>query len=173
VQLREKGGRESAKLLKEFRSQSPPSQKTPREYQQPASTAESTNSVAQPLPENGANGQVQADAGGGGGLVVPQSMWVMRHGEREDEVNNKWELTSDRPYDPPLTSKGRSQGYERGKGLALALLATKSNNACVVVSSPFLRCVQTSAEVIKGMQFVYGKHEETGGGGGGARATRT
>jgi len=67
VQLREKGGRESAKLLKEFRSQSPPSQKTPREYQQPASTAESTNSVAQTLPENGANGQVQADAGGGGG----------------------------------------------------------------------------------------------------------
>lgn len=52
------------------------------------------------------------------------------------------------------------QAYERGKGLAMAMLAADvSSLPCVVVSSPFLRCIQTAAEVIKGIQFVYGKQE--------------
>jgi broad specificity phosphatase PhoE len=51
------------------------------------------------------------------------------------------------------------QAYERGKGLATAMLATGSSSPCVVVSSPFLRCIQTAAEVLKGIQFVYGKQE--------------
>jgi len=173
VTVREKGGRDSAKLLKEHRSQSPPTEDTPREYQQPVSGATSTTSSAQPSPAKGSNGHGQADSEPGEGAeslptqTCAQSMWVMRHGEREDEVNEEWEATSDRPYDPPLTTKGRSQAYERGRVLARALLATKSENTCVVVSSPFLRCVQTSAEVIKGMQFVYGKHEKGGEEGGG------
>ena len=54
----------------------------------------------------------------------------------------------------------RAQAYERGKGLATAVLALGATSPCVIVSSPFLRCIQTAAEVLKGMQFVYGKQSE-------------
>ena len=43
------------------------------------------------------------------GDLREQKIWVMRHGEREDEVNDAWAAESERPYDPPLTSKGRGQ----------------------------------------------------------------
>jgi len=61
-----------------------------------------------------------------GAAAREQRMWVMRHGERADEVDDDWERTSDRPYDPPLTSKGRSQAYESGKKLATVSLASAS-----------------------------------------------
>lgn len=35
----------------------------------------------------------------------------MRHGERFDSVNPHWERTSDRPYDTPLTEKGKVEAY--------------------------------------------------------------
>ena len=93
------------------------------------------------------------------GMGAPQKMWVIRHGERLDEVDDSWQATTDRPYDPPLTAKGRGQAFARGQALARAGAA--GAGGCVVACSPFLRCIQTGAEVLKGMSQVYGQTEES------------
>jgi broad specificity phosphatase PhoE len=49
-------------------------------------------------------------------------MWVMRHAERQDEVEEGWAAASERPFDPPLSPAGRTQAYEAGKALAITLL---------------------------------------------------
>ena len=73
-------------------------------------------------------------------------MSVMRHGQREDEVNEDWySLNPKRPYDPPLTEKGKAQARAAGKVLA-------GRGVSVIVSSPFLRCLETAFEVIKGLE---------------------
>ena len=94
-----------------------------------------------------------------GMLGAPQKMWVIRHGERLDEVDDSWQATTDRPYDPPLTAKGRGQAFARGQALARA--GAVGAGGCVVACSPFLRCIQTGAEVLKGMSQVYGQTEES------------
>jgi broad specificity phosphatase PhoE len=78
--------------------------------------------------ERGTNSRrEEAREAGGGAAAHEQKMWVMRHGEREDEVNENWERVSDRPFDPPLTGRGRAQAYESGKKLATAFLASASS----------------------------------------------
>ena len=94
-----------------------------------------------------------------GMLGAPQKMWVIRHGERLDEVDDSWQATTDRPYDPPLTAKGRGQAFARGQALARA--GAVGAGGCVVACSPFLRCIQTGAEVLKGLSQVYEQTEES------------
>ncbi len=38
-----------------------------------------------------------------------QLLWVMRHGHRQDEEDDAWIATTPRPWDPPLSSRGRQQ----------------------------------------------------------------
>ena len=49
-----------------------------------------------------------------------QRMFIIRHGERLDNVDHTWEWTAERPYDPPLTEDGEeeasSAGQERFRG---------------------------------------------------------
>ena len=35
-----------------------------------------------------------------------QRLFIIRHGERLDNVDYSWERTAERPYDPPLTAHG-------------------------------------------------------------------
>ena len=35
-----------------------------------------------------------------------QRLFIIRHGERLDNVDYSWESTAERPYDPPLTAQG-------------------------------------------------------------------
>ena len=35
-----------------------------------------------------------------------QCLYVIRHGERLDNVDYDWKRTAERPYDPPLTDTG-------------------------------------------------------------------
>lgn len=77
---------------------------------------------------------------------VVQNLIVMRHGERMDDADPTWVAKAARPWDPPLTEKGHLQAQEKGKKLrSEGLLVTR------IFVSPFLRCVQTTAGVIKGM----------------------
>ena len=47
-----------------------------------------------------------------------QSVFVVRHGEREDHVDSDWVHKSRRPaYDPALTDKGQRQAQEVGAKL--------------------------------------------------------
>eukprot|EP01064_Diplonema_japonicum_P003414 TRINITY_DN12200_c0_g1_i1.p1 TRINITY_DN12200_c0_g1~~TRINITY_DN12200_c0_g1_i1.p1 ORF type:complete len:289 (+),score=52.79 TRINITY_DN12200_c0_g1_i1:41-868(+) len=71
-----------------------------------------------------------------------QFVYTVRHGEREDAVDDNWVKLSDRPYDPPLTADGRQQAKE----VATKLLQLPRNETPnVVISSPYIRCLQTAA----------------------------
>jgi len=81
---------------------------------------------------------------------VPRRVLVARHGERMDNVNPQWARFASRPHDPPLTKRGRAQA--RNLGLALGRCGGDADNSAwrppqVLLSSPFIRCVQT-ADVI-------------------------
>lgn len=78
-----------------------------------------------------------------------QNLFVMRHGERLDAADPTWIPTAARPWDPPLTETGKLQALAVGqKFRSEGMVITR------VLVSPFLRCVQTAAEVIKGMSSV-------------------
>lgn len=38
-----------------------------------------------------------------------QRLYVMRHGHRQDEEDEVWHVSAGRPWDPPLSAKGREQ----------------------------------------------------------------
>lgn len=74
-----------------------------------------------------------------------QSLFVLRHGERWDDANPGW--VDPRMWDPPLTERGWGQAEETGKKF-------RSKEGVLIkriLVSPFLRCVQTCAGVLKGM----------------------
>ncbi|KAL2612679.1 hypothetical protein R1flu_024371 [Riccia fluitans] len=78
-----------------------------------------------------------------------QNLFVMRHGERMDDADEVWAETAPRPWDPPLTEKGKYQAFVVGKRLK-----REGWNITRVLVSPFLRCVQTAAEVITALCLV-------------------
>lgn len=72
-----------------------------------------------------------------------QNVVVMRHGDRIDLAEPLWSAHADRPWDPPLTSTGKIRAWTTGKRLRSIGFPVHR-----VVVSPFLRCLQTAAEVI-------------------------
>ena len=94
---------------------------------------------------------------------------VVRHGERLDYVvrdsgdekgkgQGNWvESHQNAPWDPPLTTRGHQQAIQLGKPLqsilnSLSIPASESSTTITCVySSPFLRCRQTSAGIIRGL----------------------
>eukprot|EP00897_Mesotaenium_endlicherianum_P010939 jgi/Mesen1/9874/ME000070S09153 len=71
-----------------------------------------------------------------------QHVFVMRHAERRDFVEPTWALSTDRPWDPPLTDWGKWQAHQVGMRLK-----REGWNVTRIVCSPYLRCVETAAEV--------------------------
>ena len=79
-------------------------------------------------------------------------IFVVRHGERSDDVNvdkldfKEWE------FDPNLTLIGKKQANITG---------IEINNICenekkfVIVSSPFLRCIETAINISKSLPKIY------------------
>jgi len=71
---------------------------------------------------------------------------VVRHGERQDQINPRgWfksELGQAYPFDCPITEQGR----ESARSVANAL-RNSGQEFALVVSSPYVRCVQTAAEI--------------------------
>lgn len=94
-----------------------------------------------------------SSSGNSDGLIV---VVVVRHGERLDYVmrdaGDNWIPTTDRPWDPPLTSNGKEQAKALGKELPKILsdLKLPSSKIDAVYSSPFYRCRQTAAGIISG-----------------------
>lgn len=70
-----------------------------------------------------------------------QLMLVMRHGHRQDEEQHDWHLSATRPWDPPLSKLGRRQARLAGTQL-------QNQGIQIVITSPFVRCLQTSAEIV-------------------------
>ncbi|CAE8628623.1 unnamed protein product [Polarella glacialis] len=71
------------------------------------------------------------------------TMAIVRHGERKDRENpTGWlqsEMGKQYPFDPPLTPLGRTQASRVGKELA-----QKCDAYSLVISSPYIRCVETA-----------------------------
>jgi len=81
-------------------------------------------------------------------MKVKQKLFLLRHGARVDAHNPNWRKFAERPYDPPLAP----YGYEQARMAADTIqehLADRSHDEFCVLSSPFLRCVQT-AEIVAG-----------------------
>lgn len=68
------------------------------------------------------------------------SIWLARHGYRADYVDPDWRRAAERPHDTPLSAHGR----EQTRALAARL---EGEGLRHVLSSPFLRAVQTAHAV--------------------------
>lgn len=79
-----------------------------------------------------------------------QYVLVMRHGHREDEQDSEWHLKASRPWDPPLSDQGRKEARDSGVEL-------KKIDVDFVITSPFLRCLQTSAEIVSELGLPQGR----------------
>lgn len=77
---------------------------------------------------------------------MSQTVWVARHGNRLDFVNPEWFNTAERPYDPPLSDDGFIQAQQLGRRL-------QSETIAHIFSSPFLRTVQTAAQVAQALDL--------------------
>ncbi|KAK2630631.1 hypothetical protein QTJ16_001451 [Diplocarpon rosae] len=96
----------------------------------------------------------------------PAVIIVVRHGARLDAADKQWHLTSPTPYDPPLTYGGWTQSRALGARIASILRsretddevlagseggARRRRHKVIIHTSPFLRCVQTSAAISAGL----------------------
>jgi len=69
-----------------------------------------------------------------------QTLWIVRHGNREDFGNPSWAKTAERPYDPALSDDGERQAQEAGRSLA-------GQTVHRIFASPFLRTIQTAHHI--------------------------
>ncbi|XP_058757598.1 uncharacterized protein LOC131630875 [Vicia villosa] len=76
--------------------------------------------------------------------VMYQNVIVMRHSERIDNIEPLWLSTATRPWDPPLSPSGRVLAFQTGQGIRKSLGFPIQR----LFVSPFLRCVQTAAEIV-------------------------
>lgn len=76
-----------------------------------------------------------------------QNLFVLRHGEQLNQLEvQPGAVKAARPWDPPLTDKGKLQAWTVGRNMKL-----EDWNITRVVMSPSLRCVQTAVEIIAGL----------------------
>jgi broad specificity phosphatase PhoE len=66
-----------------------------------------------------------------------QTVWIARHGNRQDFADPDWADTADRPHDPGLSPDGVEQVRQLARRAATI-------DVDRIVSSPFLRAVQTA-----------------------------
>src|SRR5690242_17193915 len=77
------------------------------------------------------------------------ALWIIRHGERVDDVQPLWAKSAERPFDPPLTQEGHRQAQETSKKIQNHL----KEAPVILFSSPFLRCLETSAHIAKSLNI--------------------
>lgn len=78
-----------------------------------------------------------------------QHVFVVRHGDRTDD-DKTWDEPILRPWDPKITPKGIRRAYETGLEIK-AIMERQQGAIQHVVSSPFMRCLQTAEEISKGL----------------------
>lgn len=71
---------------------------------------------------------------------MKQTIWIVRHGNREDFGNPDWVKNAVRPYDPALSADGERQAQEAGASL-------KGQPLHRIFASPFLRTIQTAHHI--------------------------
>lgn len=71
---------------------------------------------------------------------MKRTIWLLRHGMREDFKRPEWRAAAERPYDPPLADEGRVQARDTARFL-------RDRGVEVIYSSPFLRALETASIV--------------------------
>lgn len=69
--------------------------------------------------------------------MMERTIWLLRHGMRQDFEQADWFDTAVRPHDPPLSANGRQQARDTGWFL-------KAHGIERIYCSPFLRTVDTA-----------------------------
>lgn len=87
--------------------------------------------------------------------AILQNVLVMRHGDRIDNEQPLWISKATRPWDPPLVTIGKTRASTIGKKLRSVGFPIHR-----VIVSPFLRCLQTAAEVVRALCAVVGEDDE-------------
>jgi broad specificity phosphatase PhoE len=77
-------------------------------------------------------------------LRMADTVWVVRHGQRQDSVDPDWEHHADRVHDPPLTDLGRWAAWRVGRRFVDSGVTIDA-----VYTSPFLRAVETAEEICR------------------------
>ena len=82
---------------------------------------------------------------------------LLRHSERADQIKGEDERIINQE-DPGISKNGESIAFETGVMVEKLIRKVKERNLCgkdaipVIVSSPYLRCMQTSVHLIKGLK---------------------
>ncbi len=71
---------------------------------------------------------------------MAQTVWIARHGNRQDFVDPDWMKSAERPYDPGLSPDGVVQARKLAERMA-------SEDVSAIFSSPFLRTVETANQI--------------------------
>ncbi|KAL0547700.1 hypothetical protein IC582_012124 [Cucumis melo] len=79
-----------------------------------------------------------------------QNLVVLRHADRLDFSDHSWTATADRPWDPPLMEDGFVRAFNSGR----AILNDLGSPIHRIFVSPFLRCLQTAAQVVAAVHHV-------------------
>jgi broad specificity phosphatase PhoE len=109
-------------------------------------------------PEGEEEGKVERSLNDEEGAASPhsqqqQSLIVIRHGDRWDYENPDWNQMTTRPGDPPLSALGHQQAREAGALLDSLLSSLQVDGKDVtLLSSPFLRTLQTSDGMLSAMK---------------------
>lgn len=77
---------------------------------------------------------------------MSQTVWIARHGNRQDFVDSSWHRTAERPFDPGLSADGILQAKELGKRL-------QGKKIAHIFASPFLRTVETAHYVAEALDL--------------------
>ncbi len=69
--------------------------------------------------------------------TTKRTVWLLRHGLRQDFVDRDWARSAARPHDTPLAREGHIQSLDTARFLA-------DKGVQVIYASPFLRTVETA-----------------------------
>lgn len=82
-----------------------------------------------------------------------QSIYIIRHGDRWDYLHPEWKKNAERKGDPSLSSLGHEQARQAGRYLDQLFVKEEiSTHNITLLSSPFLRTIQTSNELLAEMK---------------------
>lgn len=79
-----------------------------------------------------------------------QNVVVLRHADRLDFSDHSWAATAARPWDPPLMEQGLLRAFNTGR----VIMNDIGSPIHRVFVSPFLRCLQTAAQVVAAVDHV-------------------
>ena len=83
--------------------------------------------------------------------------FVVRHGERADfSFDPKEKSKIMKEHDPPLTNYGLKQALITGSYIKTSLNSINcSSKTPIIITSPFLRCIETAINISKGFNSIY------------------